>query len=109
MKSNYQIIIKTRSICMFRYMSHTKYLRIQVGRDWLLESDGDRRTMFRIGPVHARDNGPEVSGTEPKRTVQYPDLLYAGLSIRPNRNRMSPLLKGIDPGDYDTLGRRTWE
>jgi len=41
MKSNYQVIIKTRPICMFRYMSHTIYLNIQVERDWLLETDGD--------------------------------------------------------------------
>ena len=47
---NYQVIIKTRSICMFRYMSHTIYLRTQVERGWLLETNGDRRTMFRMGP-----------------------------------------------------------
>jgi len=45
---NYQVIIKTRSICMFRYMSHTIYLHIQVERGWLLKTDGDRRTMFRM-------------------------------------------------------------
>jgi len=27
----------------------------------LFKTDGDRQTMFRIGPVHARDNGPGVS------------------------------------------------
>ena len=43
----------------------------------LLETDGDRRTMLRMGPVHAQDNGQGVSGAEPERT--------------PNRNRMSPL------------------
>jgi len=74
---NYQVIIKTRSICMFRYMSHTIYLCTQVERDWLLKTDGDRRTMFRIGPVHARDNGPGVSGTEPERAARYRVLLYA--------------------------------
>ena len=37
---NYQVIIKTRSICMFRYISHTIYLRTQVERGWLLETDG---------------------------------------------------------------------
>ena len=57
------LIIKIRPICMFGYMSHTIYLRIQVERDWLLKTDGDRRTMFRMGPVYARDNGPGVSGT----------------------------------------------
>ena len=62
---------------MFRYMSHTIYIRTQVKRGWLLETDGDRRTMIRMGPVHARDNGPGVSGTEPKHTVRYRDLLYA--------------------------------
>jgi len=33
--------------------------------------------MFRMGPVHARDNGPGVSGTEPKHTARYQVLLYA--------------------------------
>jgi len=75
---NYQVIIKTRSICMFRYMAHTIYLRIQVERDWLLETNGDRRTMFRMGPVHARDNGPGVSGT---RTGTY--RYVPGLTICP--------------------------
>jgi len=42
------LIIKTRPICMFRYMSHTIYLRIQVERGWLLETDRDRRIMFRM-------------------------------------------------------------
>jgi len=32
--------------------------------------------MFRMGPVHARDNGPGVSDAEPERTA-YRDLLYA--------------------------------
>jgi len=73
---NYQVIIKTRSICMFRYVAHTIYLCIQVERGWLLEIDGDRRTMFRVGPVHARDNGPGVSGTEPECTARYRVLLY---------------------------------
>ena len=59
----YYYIIKTRPICIFRYMSHTIYLRIQVERGWLLKTDGDRQTMFKIGPVHARINGPGVFGT----------------------------------------------
>ena len=71
------LIIKTRSICMFEYMSHTLYLRIQVERYWLLETDGDQRTMFRMSPVHARDNGPGVSGTELERTARYLVLMYA--------------------------------
>ena len=73
----YYYIIRTRPICMFRYMSHTIYFRIQVERGWLLETDGDRRTLFRMGPVHAQDNGPGVSGTEPEHTARYRDLLYA--------------------------------
>jgi len=76
MKSNYQVIIKTHPICMFQCMSHTIYLRIQVGRRWLLETDGDRRIMFRMGLVHARDNGLGEFGTEPERTARYWDLLY---------------------------------
>ena len=74
---NYQVIMKTRSICMFRYMFHTIYLRIEVERGWLLETDGDRRTMFRMGPVHARNNDPRVSGTD--RNVP----LGTGLTICP--------------------------
>jgi len=46
----YYYIIKTRPICMFRYMSHTIYLRIQVERGWLLETDRDRRTRSRACP-----------------------------------------------------------
>ena len=30
--------------------------------------------MFRMGPVHTRDNGPGVSGAEPERTARYRDL-----------------------------------
>ena len=30
-----------------------------------------------------------------------------GFSIRPNRNRVSPLPKEINPEDYGTPGRRT--
>ena len=61
----------------------------------LLETDGARETMFRVGHVHARDNGLEVSGTEPERTAMYVDLLYVQteLVIRPNKNRVSPLPK----------------
>jgi len=62
---------------MFQYMSHTIYLRIQVERGWLVKTDEDQRTMFRMGRVHARDNGPGVSGTEPERTTRYRVLLYA--------------------------------
>ena len=62
---------------MFRYMTGAIYFRIQVERGWLLKIDRERRTMFRMGPVHARDNGPGVSGTEPERTARHQDLLYA--------------------------------
>jgi len=43
----------------------------------LLETDGDRRTMHRMGLVHAQDNSQGVSGTESERTTRYRDLLYA--------------------------------
>ena len=33
--------------------------------------------MFRMGPVHAWDNCPEVSGAEPECIARYQDLLYA--------------------------------
>ena len=38
---NYQVIIKTRSICMFWYMTGAIYFRIQVERGWLLKIDGE--------------------------------------------------------------------
>ena len=47
----------------------------------LLETDGDRRTMLRMGAVHARDNDQGVSGTELERTARYRDLLYARIGI----------------------------
>ena len=62
---------------MFQYMARTIYFRIQVERGWLLKTDGDQRTMFRMDHVHAQDNGPRVSGTEPECTARYRDLLYA--------------------------------
>jgi len=37
--------------------------------------------MFRMGPVHARDNGPKVFGAELERTARYRDLLYARVGI----------------------------
>jgi len=42
-----------------------------------LKTDRVRQTIFRMGPVHARDNGPEVSGVELECTARYGDLLYA--------------------------------
>ena len=81
-------------------MTGVIYFRIQVERSWLLEIDGERRTMFRMGPVHAWDNGPGVSGIEPECTARDWDLLYArrSLSIRPNRNRVSPFPTGYTQG-----------
>ena len=32
----------------------------------VLETDGDRRTILRMGPVYARNNGQGVFGTEPE-------------------------------------------
>ena len=73
-------------------ISHTSAYRPESK---LLKTDGARRIMFRMGPVHARDNGPGVSNIEPERIARYRDLLYAitGLIIRPNRNMVSPLPK----------------
>ena len=65
-----------------------------------------------MSPLHAWDNGLGESETEPERTARYRPLdtgsYYkpVGLSIRPNRNRVSPLPKGIYPGDYGTPDRR---
>ena len=88
---------------MFRYMTRNIYFRIQVERDWLLEIDGERRTMFRMGPVHARDNGPGVCGTEPERSARYQDLLYARTRIGCHRSRWNRL------GAYGTPDRRLGE
>ena len=73
----YYYIINAHPICMFRYMSHTIYLCIQVEQGWLLKIDGDRRTMFRMGLVHARNNGLGVSGTESEHSARHRNLLYA--------------------------------
>ena len=46
--------------------------------------------MFRMDPVHARDNGPGVSNAEPEHTARYRDLLYSQTGIeyrRSHRNR----------------------
>jgi len=47
---------------------------------------------------------PVLSRNVPLGTGSY--YMPIGLSICPNRNRVSPLPKGIYPGDYDTPGRR---
>jgi len=46
-----------------------------------LETDEVSRTMFRMGPVHARDNGSGVSGAKLKHTARYRDLLYVRKGI----------------------------
>jgi len=66
----------------------------------LLETDEARRTIFRMGPVRAWNNGPGVSGTEPERTARYRDLLYARIEIGCHRSH------GIGPGAYGTPGRQ---
>jgi len=63
--------------------------------------------MFRMGLMHARDNGPEypiLSRNVPLGTGSY--YLPVGLIIRPNRNRVSLLPKRIYPEDYGTPGKR---
>jgi len=64
----------------------------------LLETDRDRRTMFKMGAVHARDNNQGVSGAESerKRTARYQDLLYARIRASyycSHRNRPRDLLR----------------
>ena len=64
-----------------------------------MEVDGERRTMFRMGPVHARDNGQEypiLSRNVPLGTGTY--YMPEGLSIRSNRNRVSPFPTGYTQG-----------
>ena len=47
---------------------------------------------------------PVLSRNVPLGTRSY--YMLVGLNIHLNRNRMSPLPKGIDPGNYDIPGRR---
>jgi len=57
--------------------------------------------MFRMGPMHARDNSLGVSDAETEHTARYQDLLYAQIGIgchHFHRNR---------PGAYDTPDRRS--
>ena len=78
-------------------ISHTSVYRPDSK---LLESDGYRRTMLRMGPVHARDNGQGVSSIEPERTARYRDLLYAQTGIGCH------IPTGIGLGAYDITGRK---
>jgi len=62
--------------------------------------------MFRMGPVHAWttvQDYPVLNRNVPLSTGSY--YIPIRLSIRPNRNRVSPLPKGIYTGDYDTPDR----
>ena len=46
--------------------------------------------MFRMGPVHAWDNGLRVSGTELESTARYSTYyMPKGLYIDPSRNMVS--------------------
>jgi len=70
-----------------RLISHTSAYRPESK---LLVTEGDRWIMFKMGPVHARDNGQGVSDTESECTARYRDLLYARIGIechRSHRNR----------------------
>ena len=86
-------------------MSDSIYLRIQVRRGWLLETNGDRRIMFRMCPVHAQDDGPGVFGTELEHIARYQDLLYArtSLIILPKRNRVYYSQRNRPRGLWRTL------
>ena len=62
--------------------------------------------MFRMGPVHVRDNGPGdpvLSQNVPLGTGTY--YMPEGLSIRPNRKSVT-VPHRINPGDYSTPGRK---
>ena len=50
---------------------------------------------------------PVLSQNVPLGTGTY--YIPVGLSIHPNRNRVSPLPKGIFSGDYGTPGRQAGE
>jgi len=56
-----------------------------------LETDGVRWTMFRMGPIHARDNGPGVSGAELECTARYRYLLFARIGIKYRRSYINRL------------------
>ena len=62
--------------------------------------------MFIMGPVHARDNGPGLSGTEPERTARHRDLLYARRSYNtPEQEQSVTVPHRIYLGDYSTPGQ----
>ena len=64
--------------------------------------------MFRMGPVHARDNGLGEFSTEPERTARHRTYyMREGLSIRLNRNRVSPFPTGYTQGIIAHPDRQT--
>ena len=66
--------------------------------------------MFRMGPCMPEttvQEYPVLSRNVPIGTGSY--YMPVGLSIRPNRNRVSPLPKGVAPGVYGTPDRRIGE
>jgi len=65
----------------------------------LLKTEGDQRTMLRMGFVHAWDNGQGVCGTDPESIARYRDLLYARTGIGCHRSI------DISPGAYSTTDR----
>ena len=79
------LIIKTHLIVYIGMcpIPHTSAYR---SKSKLLETDGDRRIMLKMGPVHDRDNGQGVSGTELERTARYRDLLYARIGVEYRRS-----------------------
>ena len=92
------LIIKTHPICMFGYMFHTIYLRIQVERGWLLKTDGINEPCLEWVPCMPGttvQKYPVLSQNVPLGIGTY--YIPVGLSIRPNRNRVSSLPKGIYP------------
>jgi len=80
-----------------------------------LETDRDRRIMFKMGPVLSRDNDQRVSGAELECNTRYRDLFYVriGAGCRySHRNRPRGLLQtpkevkglGIPACPTETLG-----
>jgi len=91
MKLNYQVIIKTRSICMFRYMTGAIWFCIQVNEVgyWkLMGNDESHLEWVPCMPGTTVQEYSVLSRNVPLGTGTY--YMPEGLSIRPNKNRVSP-------------------
>ena len=110
MKLNYQVIIKTRSICMFWYIASAIYFCIQIKRGSYWKLMGNNEPCLEWVPCMPGTTVQKylvLSQNVPLGTETY--YMPVGLNICPNRNRVSPLPKGIYHGDYGTPDRQAGE